>query len=136
MKRNTTLVCLLVLALILAACGLVEPQPGATLVGAITMDRAKSAQITLKVSGDGQSIESVSVTFTELRCEGFSAGSTTTTKTLRVPITEGSFELQSPDIGEVSGQFTSPTAAEGTVHLAFFDGKAECGNWEWSATGN
>lgn len=114
-----------------------KPKPGATLVGTIAMDRAKSAQITLKVSDDGQTIEGVGVTFTELKCEGFSAGSWSsfTTMTGQVPITDGKFEFKSSNIGEISGQFTSPTAVQGTVHLAFYDGKAECGTWEWSATG-
>ena len=113
-----------------------KPKAGATLVGTIAMDRAKSAQITLKVSDDGQTIEWVSVAFTELKCEGFSAGSSSTMVTGYVPILDGKFEFKSSDIGEISGQFKSPTAVQGTVHLAFFDGKAECGTWEWSATGN
>ncbi|MBU0494406.1 MAG: hypothetical protein KKA73_25710 [Chloroflexi bacterium] len=100
------------------------------------MDRAQSAQITLKVSADGQTIESVSVSFTELKCEGFSAGSSSTTVTARAPITDAKFEFKPSNIGEISGRFTSSMAAQGTIHLAFFEGKAECGTWEWSATGN
>jgi hypothetical protein len=112
------------------------PKPGATLVGTITMDRAKSAQITLKVSDDGQTIERVSASFTELKCEGFSAGSSSTTATGRAPITDGKFEFKSSNLGEISGQFTSPSAVQGAVHLVFVSGKAECGTWPWSATGN
>ena len=52
------------------------------------------------------------------------------------PIVDGKFEFKSSNIGEISGQFKSPTTAKGTAHLAFFDGKAECGTWEWNATGN
>jgi hypothetical protein len=138
MKGLRFIIPLLVLALILgfiSACA-VQPKSGATFVGMISMDRAESAQIALKVSDDGQTIESVSVTFTELKCEGFSAGSSSTTVTGSTPITNGKFEFKSSDIGEISGRFTSPTAVQGTVHLAFYDGQAECGTWEWSATGN
>lgn len=144
MRNRNPLQCVVILILITAsliACNVLpaapaKPKPGATLVGTITMDRVKSAQIALKVSDDGQTIEWVSVTFTELKCERFSAGSSSTKVTGQVPITDGKFEFKSSDIGEISGQFTSPTAVQGTVHLAFFDGKAECGTWEWSATGN
>ena len=127
--------------LLLVGCGAPAatpspPKPGATLVGTIAMERAKSAQITLKVSDDGQTIEWVSAAFTELKCEGFSAGSSSTKVTGRAPITDGKFEFKSSNIGEISGQFTSPTAAQGTAHLVFVNGKAECGTWQWSATGN
>lgn len=138
MKGLRFVIPLLVLALILVftpACA-VQPKPGATFVGTIAMDRAESAQIALKISDDGQTIESVSVSFTELKCEGFSAGSSSTMVTGSTPITDGKFEFKSSDIGEISGHFTSPTAVQGTVHLAFYDGQAECGTWEWSATGN
>jgi hypothetical protein len=153
MRNRNQRQCVVILILITAsliACGVLpatpatpatpttpaKPQPGATIVGTIAMDRAKSAQMTLKVSDDGQMIESVRVMFTELKCEGFSAGTSSTMVTVRAPITDGKFEFKSSDIGEISGQFASPTAVQGTVHLAFFDGKAECGTWEWSTTGN
>jgi hypothetical protein len=144
MRNRNSLQCAVILILItasLVACDALpaapaEPKPGATLAGTIAMDRAKSAQISLKVSDDGRTIEWVSVAFTELACEGFSAGSSSTKETGQFPITDGKIEFKSSNIGEISGQFTSPTAVQGTVHLAFFDGKAECGTWEWSATGN
>jgi len=131
-----TLVFLLLVGCSAPAAKPSPPKPGATLTGTITMDRAKSAQITFKVSDDGQTIEWVSAAFTELKCEGFSAGSTSTKVTGRAAITDGKFEFKSPSIGEISGQFTSPTAAEGTAHLVFVNGKAECGTWKWGATGN
>lgn len=139
-NRTPTAVILVLITASLFSCAKqppepIKPQPGATLVGAIAMDRAKSAQIRLKVSADGQTIESVSLAFTELQCEGFSAGSSSTTTSTRAAITDGNFELKPSNIGEIRGQFTSPTAAKGTIHLAFFDGKAECGTWDWSAAG-
>ena len=128
---------LALVALFLAGCGgPANPKPGATLSGAIDMQAAKSAHITLKISADGQMIERVSVSFTELKCEGFSAGSTSSTVSAPFPITDGKFEFKTANIGEFSGQFTSPTAAKGTVHLAFYEGAAECGTWDWSAKGD
>jgi hypothetical protein len=126
---------LVLIFLLLAACGPVSPQPGAQLDGTITMDKAESARISLTVSKDGLAIESVSVSFTEIKCEGFSAGSTSTTITSISPITDGGFEFISSDLGEITGKFTSPNAARGTFHLVFFNGGVDCGTWEWSAGG-
>ena len=75
----------------------------------------------------------MSVDFTEIKCEGFSAGSSESLQVGHTPITDGKFQLKLSD-GELSGQFTSPTTAEGTIHLLFQD-LIECGTWEWSATG-
>jgi hypothetical protein len=157
-------VVVLVIAASLSACDLLpaapaKPKPGATLVGTIVTDRAKSAQISLKISDDGQTIEEVWVTFTELEfdvsesgssacaswhwgnvtytdldCRGFSAGSLSTLVGVDVSITDGKFEVKSRSIGEIRGQFTSPTAVRGVIHLAFFDGKVECGTLVWSAS--
>lgn len=128
-------------ALILAAlagcgkAGPVTPQGGITLNGAITMDRAENAAIMLTVSSDAAYIESVSLSMSNLKCEGFSAGSWMTTESGQIPITEGEFFYKSDNIGEINGKFTSPTAAEGTIHFAPYAGRAECGNWTWTATG-
>jgi hypothetical protein len=123
------------LILILSACGskAVTPKAGAVLSGSIEMESAKTAQISLKVSQDSLSIEQVGLSFTELDCQGFSAGSSMTTVSTMVPITDGSFVFKSDDIGEISGKFVSSTRAEGSAHLAFYGGQAECGTWDWSA---
>lgn len=109
--------------------------PGKTLIGKIAMDNAKSAQITLRVSADGKLIEGLGFSFTELKCEGFSAGSMSTQMTLREPVTNGKFEFSS-SVGVINGQFTSPTAVQGSIHLKFNQkpiGEFECGTWNWSA---
>jgi hypothetical protein len=130
------LIALAMVLILLGGCGVPAPKPDETLVGTINMEEgAKSAQITLKVSNDGKSIETVGVMFTELKCKGFSAGSSSSTVSGRAPITDAKFVFKASNIGEVNGQFTSPTAANGTIHLAFFNGKTECGTWKWSATG-
>ena len=127
---------LFLLTAFIAACGgPVNPKPGATFSGDISMDKAKTARITLQVSEDGQAIESVNVTFAELKCDGFSAGSTSSTAGTHTSIVDGRFEIKSSNIGAISGQFKSPTSVEGSIQLAFFEGKTECGTWEWSATG-
>jgi hypothetical protein len=139
-KLSQQMIRIALVFLLLVGCsalgiGSVQPKPDETLVGTIAMEeRANSAQITLKVSNDGQTFESVSFMFTELKCEGFSAGSSYTEVTGIYPITDGKIEITLSDIGEINGQFTSPTAAEGTIHLAFYNGQAECGTWKWSAT--
>jgi hypothetical protein len=143
MQKKDLMKGLLVLVLItalLAACnalsaGPVSPEPGVTHSGTISMDKAQTARISLQVSDDGQAIESVNVAFTDLKCEGFSAGSTSSTAGTQTPIVDGKFEIKSSNIGSISGQFKSPTSVEGSIQLAFFEGKAECGTWEWSAIG-
>jgi hypothetical protein len=164
-KPVQCVVTLILIAAALMACDMlpaapVKPQPGATLVATIATDRAGTAQITLKVSDDSQAIAEVWGTFTNLTCEasaagtqacaswqwgtwsftdlncqGFSAGRLSALVETDVPITEGRFEFQSRFIGEASGRFTSPTAAQGTIHLALFDGQVECGDWDWGTTG-
>lgn len=111
--------------------------PSVTLVGKITMNRAKSAQITLGVSADGKLIEGLGFSFTDLECEGFSAGSLSTEMTIREQITDGKFEFSS-NVGLINGQFTSPTAVQGSIHLKFNQkpiGEFECGTWDWNAKG-
>jgi len=71
---------------------------------------------------------------------------------LNAPITAGKFEVKSATIGEIGGQFTSPTAVHGTIHLLlnpFAAGSIsnfvlskpsgrepfQCGTWDWSAKG-
>src|SRR5512139_214536 len=124
-------VALILVTASLVACAVApaQPQPGAKLSGKITMDAAKSASLTLRVSDDGQMLESVSLAFTELKCEGFSAGSTSMMASGQAPIPGGKFEFKSSNFGEISGQFSSPTAARGTIHLLFFDGGVDCGTW-------
>jgi hypothetical protein len=113
-------------------------KPGATLVGSIAMATAASAKITLKVSEDGQTIQSVSVAFTGLKCEGFSAGSISTEESGRHPILDDRFEIESSGLGMISGRFTSPTRVDGSYHVLLnlgFGGAIECGTWAWNATG-
>jgi len=130
---NVALILFLLSAFLAACGGPVNPKPGATFSGVISMDKAKNARITLQVSEDGQTIESVNVAFTDLKCDGFSAGNTSSTVGTRTPIVNGKFEIKSSNIGAISGQFKSPTSVEGSIQLAFFEGKTECGTWKWSA---
>ena len=134
--RFITPLVILVLVLFLTSGCSVNPKPGATFSGTISMDRAQNAQITLKVSDDGKTIEQVSVMFTDLKCEGYSSGRSSTTVSTSAPIAGGKFDFKLYDTGEISGQFKSPNEVQGTIHLAFFESKIECGTWDWSATSN
>ena len=58
------------------------------------MATASNARITLKVSEDGRMIQSVSVDFTNLKCEGFSAGSISTEEGGNHPILDDKFEIE------------------------------------------
>ncbi len=120
---------------LLTACAAADPDPGVVLRGSIDTKNAASATISLKVSEDGGFIESISLGFTDLKCEGFSAGSYSTMTSMKTPITDGTFTITG-EFGEVKGSFTSGSSAKGTIHLALFDGKAECGTADWSAKGD
>jgi hypothetical protein len=103
------------------------------------MATASNAKITLKVSEDGRMILSVSVAFTDLKCEGFSAGSISTGEGGNHPILDDKFEIESSGIGKVSGRFTSPNKVAGSYHVLLnlgFGGAIECGTWDFSATGD
>ncbi len=121
------------------------------------MPGAKSATLSLHISGDGRSIEQGWITFSELtcppseagrlacgsrmwanvsmaqfNCSVFSAGSLSALIATDAPVKDGKFEINSRFAGEISGQFTSPTTGKGQVHLTLFGGKMECGTWDWS----
>jgi hypothetical protein len=101
------------------------------------MDKAKTAVLTLKVSADGSAVVSLSAAFTEVKCDGFSAGSITTKDESSHPITGGKLEISSSSLGKITGQFTSSTAANGSIELTINPGigsKIPCGTWNWSVS--
>jgi hypothetical protein len=113
-------------------------KPGTTLVGSIAMATAAGAKITLKVSEDGRTIQSVNVIFTGLQCQGFSAGSMSNETSGKYPILDDRFEIESSSLGMISGKFSSPTQVDGSYHVLLnlgFGGAIECGTWPWTATG-
>ena len=127
--------------LLLAGCSAhaAKPKPGAAFTGTIAMKTAGSAAITFKISRDGRMIESLGISFTDIKCEGFSAGSSSSMVSLQYPILDGKITITSSGIGEISGRFTSPTKADGSIHVLMSAGmgsEIECGTWNWSATGN
>jgi hypothetical protein len=114
----------------------VNPQPGVSLVGAILMDNAKTTTISLKVSADGQNIESVGFATSELKCGGFSAGSISSSASGQYPILKGKITINSSGFGDITGRFTSPAKAEGSIHVIMSGGptgSVDCGTWDWSA---
>ena len=136
---------LVIVGLILpaAACGggggtsATSPQPGAVLIGPIQISgKASSGTISLTVSDDGASIVSVKVTLTELKCDGFSAGSLTKEVSGAFPAAKGNVVASLSGIGKIDGRFTSPTAASGTIDLALeipMGGTCKLGTQNWSA---
>lgn len=116
------------------------PRPGATFAGAIEISgKASSATIRLGVSADGTAISSVAVSFNDLRCDGFSAGSMTKESSVAFPVAEGKVAASVSGIGEVKGQFGSATEASGTISLTLqipFSKPCELGEWRWSAKAN
>jgi hypothetical protein len=138
-KIFSRLLAMALVLLLLMACGgkSASPKPGATFVGKIAMDTAKSAQINFKISADGQSIESLGFSSTEIKCGGFSAGSTSSNASGQYPVMDGKIEIKSSSIGDITGRFTSPTKAEGSIHVlldAGMGGSIDCGTWDWSTT--
>jgi hypothetical protein len=60
----------------------------------------------------------------------------TKTAEASIPITEGDFQGSVADIGEIEGEFTSSTVANGTISLMLdipFFGTCDLGMWNWSA---
>ena len=138
LKIFSRLAGMVLVLLLLVACGgkSASPKPGATFIGKIAMNTAKSAQINFKISADGQSIESLGFASTEIKCGGFSAGSTSSNTSGQYPVMDGRIEIKSSSIGDITGRFTSPTKAEGSIHLlldAGMGGSIDCGTWDFSA---
>ncbi len=126
----------------LTACGgdgapATSPQPGAVLTGPVEISgKASSGTISLTVSEDGASITSVGITLTDLKCDGFSAGSFTKEAGGEFPAAKGKVAASLSGIGEINGRFTSPTEASGTIELALEIPYAEpckLGTSNWSA---
>jgi hypothetical protein len=143
MRKLTILSIFVVVVALVLGCGggeetgPVVPEPNATLTGSIEISEgASSGTISLTISGDGASLTSISVTLSNLQCDGFSAGSMTKTAGASISITEGNFHGSVTDIGEIDGEFTSSTEANGTISLMLeipYFGTCDLGTWNWSA---
>ena len=116
----------------------IQPNPGATLSGPIEMGgKAATAVITLKVSDDGGAITSLSAFFTNVKCDGFSAGSIMSQDGSTHPISGGALQVDSSSLGKLTGTFTSPTAVAASIELTINPGIGSpipCGTWDWSAS--
>lgn len=120
-----------------SATGSVAPKGGATFNGRIEISgKASSGTIQFSISEDGASINSVTITLQDLKCDGFSAGSMTQEASGSFAITKGSFTASPSGIGKLEGRFTSPTQVSGTVDITLnipFSGPCSLGDWRWSA---
>jgi len=158
------------LALVLAACaGNVQPQPGASLGGGIDVgDRASSGTLSFKISETGAAITDLQINLESANCNDMiTMGSVTDyLSDPGIAITDGTFEGSLPamggmvtdyrfnpggslptpvpdpyTVGKISGRFTAPTTASGTITIflgAAMSGGIVCelGTFDWSATGN
>jgi hypothetical protein len=143
MHKLSLLPVIVAVVISMTACGGGEdapataPLPGGVLTGPIEISgKASGGTIDLTVAQDGASIISVKITLTDLNCDGFSAGSLTQEGGGVFPVAKGKVVASPSGIGEVKGQFTSPTVASGTIDLVLeipYDGTCELGTWNWSA---
>lgn len=96
---------------------MLKPQPGSFWAALALEEQEGSASLTFKVSQDSTSISNLSLMLTNLQCEGFKSGFTILQTTSSLPVQEGKFKGSIPSIGEIEGEFTSPTSLRGQVHL-------------------
>jgi hypothetical protein len=116
--------------------GAAVPKAGATYAGPIEISgKASAGTITLKVSDDGAAITSVSVEFTDLKCDGFSAGSMSKQVGGTFAISNGQLTASVSGIGDIKGRFASATEASGTakITLDIMGSPCELGQFDWSA---
>ncbi len=117
----------------------IVPRAGAKLEGKIEMEPAQRAFISLEISKDGKSIKWAQVDLSGIECPGSTLGGVIIPENNAAPVEHGSFVMDSKDIGKISGTFTSPTSANGSIHLLLNDywtnppEYVECGTWDWSA---
>lgn len=126
---------------------IVKPQSGSTFIGAMEVSKAgssgtaSSGTVKLVISDDGSSITTAEITLADLKCPSSSSGSTTLTvgdPAHPTPIDEGKIEITASGLGKqaITGQFTSPTEAKGTVTITLeipLEKPCDLGTWNWSA---
>ncbi|HEX9978618.1 MAG TPA: hypothetical protein VGB41_08325 [Acidimicrobiia bacterium] len=106
--------------LVSAGCGAAaQPQPGTRFVAILPVpaDQASRAVLTFDVSDDGRLIEYVLLDLTDLECATVSAERSNFLQLVDAPIEAGRFTVESSGVGQLSGQFVSPTHARGEVTL-------------------
>jgi hypothetical protein len=156
--------------LIQAACltGASEPKPGASFHGSIDVSgAASSGSLSFTISERGEAILDLSISLQQADCQGMiTMGSVSDYfSNPGISISNGAFEDSLPamggmvtdyqfnpgdvfptpvpdpyTVGQISGRFTSPTAARGTIHIflgAAWSGGIVCelGTFNWEASG-
>jgi len=140
MRWKKLLLLLLIIGIIfyLTTCAKkVTPKPNTTFIGDIEIsEKASTGTISFKILGDGSLITSISITLTDVKANGFSAGSITQRNDTSFSITEGNIDASISAIGDIKGRFTSPTKANGTIHLLLevLNVTYDLGTWNWSAS--
>jgi hypothetical protein len=115
----------------------VIPKPGPFWASISLENQEGNASLTFRVSEDSTSISQMSLMLMGLQCGEFSSGLTILQATSTLPIQAGKFKGTTSSIGEIEGEFTSPTSARGQVHLLLDFGLGgepiECGMSEFDA---
>ena len=136
MTHHKLLTGFLIFVLLLTGCTSIRPEADKMINGRIDMgDNADSAELTFRTSEDGKSIVLVMFNVTNITCGEFKAGSISNLITdSSYPIKNGKFSIASKNYGSIEGEFTAPTAVQGTIHIVITteDGsQVECGAWNW-----
>jgi hypothetical protein len=95
----------------------VIPKPGPFWAPISLENQEGNASLTFRVSEDSTSISQMSLMLMNLQCGEFSSGLTILQVTSTLPIQGGKFNGTTSSIGEIEGEFTSPTSASGHLHL-------------------
>ncbi len=149
MKKRMTFLLLVALGAVMLACGgTATPAPGALFGGSIDVgDRAGGGTIGFNIADDGTSISDLSVTLSDVDCDGLSLGYVRDVSSGQlVTIVDGQFSSPIPamgaarmsesqnyhldvapstfpvvedmrSVGQIEGEFSSATQANGTITL-------------------
>jgi hypothetical protein len=116
------------------------PEPGATFTGSLenngaaSTGTARSGTISFVISKNGDFVTSVTIELVDVKCPSSSSGSLTLKPEDTIPIAAG--KIAAPlSGGEIQGQFTSPTEANGSVTIVLkipLEEPCDLGTWNWS----
>ena len=144
MKKTVFFVFVLLTIVSITACGLqpAKPMAGATYSGtiAVAADKASSATLSFKASDDSTAITSISISMSNVKCKTMSAGSLSQTIQGNFNLDGSNINIQSDQLGEIKGKFTSETEASGTFNIVLKNKimgatmLCELGTWDWKAS--
>jgi hypothetical protein len=111
------------------------PRPNATYAGPlIGLEKTAGGMISLKVSSDGSSVETVSLMLMDVKCEHFSTGLMIQNISTKFPIVNGTLQADISEIGKIDIRFDEATKASGTIHIIYkepFGTDCDMGQVSW-----